>query len=65
MALVVMTILLTLAGPRTLSALDRRAVRSARMELVSALGAARVLFALVGFSHCAHLVRSPGIVVVG
>lgn len=39
--LVVMGILLTLAGPRTASALDRAAVRDARMQLVSALGAAR------------------------
>lgn len=39
--LVVMAILLTLAGPRTASALDRAAVRDARMQLVSALGAAR------------------------
>lgn len=37
----VMTILLAIIGPRTLSALDRSAVRNARMELVSALGAAR------------------------
>jgi prepilin-type N-terminal cleavage/methylation domain-containing protein len=39
--LVVMAILLTLAGARTLSALDRSAVRNARIQLVSALGAAR------------------------
>jgi prepilin-type N-terminal cleavage/methylation domain-containing protein len=39
--LAVMTILLTIIGPRTLSALDRSAVRNARRELVSALGAAR------------------------
>ena len=39
--LVVMTILLTLAGARTLTALDRAAVRNARMQLVSTLGAAR------------------------
>jgi len=39
--LAVMTILLTLVGPRTLSALDRSAVRNARRELVSALGSAR------------------------
>jgi prepilin-type N-terminal cleavage/methylation domain-containing protein len=39
--LVVMVILLTLAGARTLSALDRSAVRNARIQLVSALGAAR------------------------
>ncbi|MDQ2765840.1 MAG: GspH/FimT family pseudopilin [Gemmatimonadota bacterium] len=39
--LVVMTILLTLAGARTLSALDRSAVRNARMQLVSALSSAR------------------------
>lgn len=39
--LVVMAILLTLAGPRAASALDRAAVRDARMQLVSALGAAR------------------------
>ena len=39
--LAVMTILLTLVAPRTLSALDRTAVRNARRELVSALGSAR------------------------
>lgn len=39
--LVVMAILLTLAWPRTASTLDRAAVRDARMQLVSALGAAR------------------------
>ena len=39
--LTVMTILLTLVAPRTLSALDRSAVRNARRELVSALGSAR------------------------
>jgi len=39
--LVVMAILLTLAGARTLSSLDRSAVRNARMQLVSTLGAAR------------------------
>jgi type IV fimbrial biogenesis protein FimT len=39
--LAVMTILLTLVAPRTLSALDRSAVRNARRELVSALGSAR------------------------
>jgi prepilin-type N-terminal cleavage/methylation domain-containing protein len=39
--LVVMAIVLTLAGPRTAEALDRAAVRNARMQLVSALGAAR------------------------
>lgn len=39
--LVVMAILLTVAGPRSASALDRAAVRNARMQLVSALGAAR------------------------
>jgi len=39
--LVVMAILLTFAGPRTASALDRAAVRNARMQLVSALGSAR------------------------
>lgn len=39
--LVVMAILLTFAGPRTASALDRVAVRNARMQLVSALGSAR------------------------
>jgi prepilin-type N-terminal cleavage/methylation domain-containing protein len=36
-----MTILLAIAGPRLLSALDRSAVRNARMQLVAALGAAR------------------------
>ena len=39
--LVVMMILLTLAAPRTLAALDRSAVRNARMQLVSALTLAR------------------------
>lgn len=39
--LVVMGILLTLAGPRAASALDRAAVRDARMQLISALGSAR------------------------
>ena len=39
--LVVMAILLTLAGARTLSALDRSAVRNARMQLVATLGTAR------------------------
>lgn len=39
--LVVIAILLTVAGPRSASALDRAAVRNARMQLVSALGAAR------------------------
>jgi prepilin-type N-terminal cleavage/methylation domain-containing protein len=39
--LAVMTILLTLVGPRTMSALDRSAVRNARRQLVSAFGAAR------------------------
>jgi Tfp pilus assembly protein FimT len=39
--LVVMAILLTLAGARTLSALDRSAVRNARIQLVSVLGTAR------------------------
>ena len=39
--LAVMTILLTLVGPRTLTALDQRAVRNARMQIVSALSAAR------------------------
>jgi prepilin-type N-terminal cleavage/methylation domain-containing protein len=39
--LAVMTILLTLVIPPTLSALDRSAVRNARRELVSALGSAR------------------------
>src|SRR6185312_920616 len=39
--LAVMMILLTLVAPRTLSALDRSAVRNARRELVSALGSAR------------------------
>jgi prepilin-type N-terminal cleavage/methylation domain-containing protein len=37
-----MTILLAIAGPRLLSALDRSAVHNARTQLVSALGAARV-----------------------
>ena len=37
----VITILLTIIGPRTLAALDRSAVRNARMQLVSALAAAR------------------------
>jgi prepilin-type N-terminal cleavage/methylation domain-containing protein len=36
-----MTILLSIAGSRLLSALDQSAVRNARMQLVSALGAAR------------------------
>ncbi len=40
--LAVMTILFTLVAPRTLSALDRSAVRNARRQLVAALGAARV-----------------------
>ena len=39
--LAVMTILLTLVIPRTLSALDRSAVRNARRQIVSALGSAR------------------------
>jgi len=39
--LAVMTILLTLVGPRTLAAFDQRAVRNARMQLMSALSAAR------------------------
>lgn len=39
--LTVFAILLTIAGPRTLTALDRSAVRNARMQLVSVLGAAR------------------------
>ena len=39
--LAVMAILFTLAAPRTLAALDRSAVRNARMQLVTALGAAR------------------------
>ena len=39
--LVVMAVLFTLAGARTASALDRAAVRDARMQLVSVLGAAR------------------------
>jgi prepilin-type N-terminal cleavage/methylation domain-containing protein len=39
--LAVMTILFTIVGPRTLAALDQRAVRNARMQLVSALSAAR------------------------
>jgi Tfp pilus assembly protein FimT len=39
--LVVMMILLTLVAPRTLAALDRSAVRNARMQLVSALSSAR------------------------
>lgn len=37
----VITILVTIIGPRTLAALDRSAVRNARMQLVSALTAAR------------------------
>lgn len=37
----VMTILFTIIGPRTLTALNRSAVRNARMQLVSALSAAR------------------------
>jgi prepilin-type N-terminal cleavage/methylation domain-containing protein len=40
-ALAVMAVLLTLAGTRTLSALDRSAVRNARMQLVATLSAAR------------------------
>ena len=39
--LAVMTILLTLVIPRTLSTLDRSAVRNARRQVVSALGSAR------------------------
>jgi Tfp pilus assembly protein FimT len=39
--LAVMMILFTLVAPRTLSALDRSAVRNARRQLVSALSAAR------------------------
>ena len=39
--LAVMTILLTLVIPQTLSALDRSAVRNARRQVVSALGSAR------------------------
>lgn len=39
--LVVMTILLALVGVRTMSALDRSAVRNARIQLIAALGAAR------------------------
>ncbi|MEO6209150.1 MAG: type II secretion system protein [Gemmatimonadaceae bacterium] len=39
--LTVFAILLTIAGPRTLTALDRSAVRNARMQLVSVLGSAR------------------------
>jgi len=39
--LVVMMIFLTLAGARMLSALDKTAVRNARIQLVSTLGAAR------------------------
>jgi len=37
----VMTILLTIVAPRTLSALDRSAVRNARRQLISALSTAR------------------------
>lgn len=39
--LTVLAILLTIVGPRTLTALDRSAVRNARMQLVSVLGSAR------------------------
>jgi prepilin-type N-terminal cleavage/methylation domain-containing protein len=39
--LAVMAILLTLVAPRTLSALDRSAVRNARRQLVATLSAAR------------------------
>jgi prepilin-type N-terminal cleavage/methylation domain-containing protein len=39
--LAVMSILLMMVGPRTLAGLDQRAVRNARMQLVSALSAAR------------------------
>ncbi|MBA2684661.1 MAG: GspH/FimT family pseudopilin [Gemmatimonadaceae bacterium] len=39
--LAVMTILIGIAGPRLLSALDQVAVRDARMQLVSALSSAR------------------------
>lgn len=39
--LVIMAILLTLVGARTLTALDRSAVRNARIQLIAALGAAR------------------------
>ncbi|MDQ2931058.1 MAG: type II secretion system GspH family protein [Gemmatimonadota bacterium] len=39
--LTVFAILLTIVGPRTLTALDRSAVRNARIQLVSVLGAAR------------------------
>jgi prepilin-type N-terminal cleavage/methylation domain-containing protein len=39
--LVVMAILLTITGAGTLSALDRSAVRNARMQLIATLGAAR------------------------
>ncbi|MEP7086133.1 MAG: GspH/FimT family pseudopilin [Gemmatimonadota bacterium] len=39
--LVVMAILIAIAGPRLLSALDQSAVRDARMQLVSALSSAR------------------------
>lgn len=39
--LTVFAILLTIVGPRTLTALDRSAVRNARMQLVSVLGSAR------------------------
>lgn len=39
--LAVMAILFTIAAPRTLAALDRSAVRNARMQLVTTLGAAR------------------------
>jgi prepilin-type N-terminal cleavage/methylation domain-containing protein len=39
--LAIMSLLLTIVAPRTLSALDQSAVRNARMQLVAALGAAR------------------------
>lgn len=39
--LTVFAILMTIVGPRTLTALDRSAVRNARIQLVSVLGAAR------------------------
>ena len=39
--LAVMAILFTLVGPRTAAALDRAAVRDARMQLVGVLGSAR------------------------
>lgn len=39
--LAMMAILVTLVGSRTASSLDRAAVRNARIELVTALGAAR------------------------